>query len=50
MQLIYQPSENGQAKRMLQTVWMTIQLALKTANLPHEQWEVMLPNGLHSIR
>ena len=35
---------------MVQTVWKTIQLALKTANLPHEQWEVMLPNALHSIR
>ena len=47
---IYHPSGNGQAERTVQTVWKTIQLALKTANLPHEQWEMMLPNALHSIR
>ena len=47
---IYHPSENGQAERMVQTVWKIIQQALKTANLPHEQWEMMLTNALHSIR
>ena len=35
---------------MVQTVWKTIQLALKTANLPHEQWEMMLPNALNSYQ
>ena len=46
----YHPSENDQAERTVQTVWKTIQLALKTANLPHEQWEMMLYNALHSTR
>lgn len=47
---IYNPSGNGQAERTVQTVWKTIQLALKTAGLPHEQWEIVLADALHSIR
>ena len=34
---IYHPYGNGQAERTLQSVWKTIELALKTANFSHEQ-------------
>ena len=35
---------------MVQTVWKAIQLALKSAGQPHEQWEMVLTDALHSIR
>ena len=40
---IYHFSGNGQAKK-------TIQLALKTAGLPHEQLKIVLPEALYFIR
>jgi len=46
---IYHPSGNGQAERTVQTVWKTIQPALKSAGLRHEQWEIVLAEALHSI-
>ena len=43
-------SENGQTEKTVQTVWKTIQPALKTVKLPREQWKIVLPEALHSIR
>ena len=47
---IYHPAGNGQTERTVQTVWKTVQLAIKTANLPHERWEMVWDDALHSIR
>ena len=47
---IYHPVGNGQAERTVQTVWKTIQLAMKEANLSLMQWEAVLADSLHSIR
>ena len=47
---IYHPVGNGQAERTVQTVWKTIQLAIKKANLSLTQWEAVLADSLHSIR
>ena len=47
---IYNPAGNGQVEKTVQTVWKTIQLALKSSNLPLSQWESILAETLHSIR
>ena len=47
---MYYPSRNGQNEKTVQTIWKTIQLTLKTAGLPPEIWEIILPKALHSIR
>ena len=47
---IYNPAGNGQAEKTVQTVWKTIQLALKSYNLPLSRWESVLAEALHSIR
>ena len=46
----YNPRGNGQAERYNGTVWKAITLALKSRNLPISNWEIVLPDVLHSIR
>ena len=46
----YNPQGNGQVERYNGIVWKAVMLALKTRNLPVSQWEVVLPDALHSIR
>ena len=41
---------NGQVERLNGTVWKAIQLALKSRNLPDQQWELVLTDVLHSLR
>ena len=47
---IYNPAGNGQAEKTVQTVWKSMQLALKSYNLPLSRWESVLAEALHSIR
>ena len=46
----YNPQGNGQCERYNGIVWRTVQLALKSKNLPSSAWESVLPDALHSIR
>lgn len=46
----YNPTGNGQVERYNGIIWNTILLALKTKNLPTQEWEVVLSDSLHSIR
>ncbi|XP_063625652.1 uncharacterized protein LOC134797361 [Cydia splendana] len=46
----YNPRGNGQVEKLNGTLWKSIQLALKSRNLPIECWEDVLPQALHSIR
>ena len=46
----YNPQGNGQCERYNGIVWRTVQLALKSRNLPTSAWEMVLPDALHSIR
>ncbi|KAJ0172744.1 hypothetical protein K1T71_011883 [Dendrolimus kikuchii] len=46
----YNPQGNGQVERLNSTLWRTVQLALKTRGLSTENWEMVLPHVLHSIR
>ena len=46
----YNPRGNGQVERYVQTVWRSILLSLKTHDLPTSDWEVVLPEVLHSLR
>ena len=46
----YNPTGNGQVERYNGIIWNTILLALKTKNLPTQEWEVVLSDPLHSIR
>ena len=46
----YNPQGNGQVERLNRTIWQTIQLALRSKNLPHTHWEYVLPDTFHSIR
>ena len=47
---VYNPQGNGQCKRYKAIIWKAVKLSLKTRNLPIEQWQVVLPDTLHSIR
>ena len=47
---LYNPQGNGQCKRYNAIIWTAVKLSLKTRNLPIEQWQVVLPDTLHSIR
>ena len=47
---IYHPAGNGQAERIVGTVWRAVQLALKICQLPISHYETVLDNVLHSIR
>jgi hypothetical protein len=46
----YNPEGNGQVERYNGIIWKTVNLALKTKNLKVSQWEIVLPDALHSIR
>ena len=45
----YHPTGNGQVERYNGIIWKAVRLALKSANLPDSQWELALPDALHSI-
>ena len=46
----YNPRGNGQVERLNNTVWKAITLSLKSRGLEVHQWELVLPDALHSIR
>ncbi len=46
----YHPIGNGQVERYNGIIWKTVRLSLKSKILPDPQWEVVLPDALHSIR
>lgn len=46
----YNPQGNGQAEKNNGTIWRSIQLYLKTKDLPLSAWDNALPDALHSIR
>ena len=46
----YNPQGNGQVERYNGVIWKTISLALRTQNLPVQNWELVLFDALHSIR
>ena len=46
----YHPTGNSQCERINQTVWKTVQLILKTKQLPNSSWEAVLPEALHAVR
>ena len=46
----YNPTCNGQVERYNGTVWRGITMPLKSKNLKTEQWQLVLPDVLHSIR
>jgi hypothetical protein len=46
----YHPIGNGQVERYNGIIWKAVCLALKSANLPNSQWELVLPDALHFIR
>jgi len=46
----YHPTGNSQFETMNQRIWRTVQLLLKSENLPYIRWYEVLPDALHSIR
>ena len=46
----YNPAGNGQVEVENRSVWKAITLALKSKNLPINQWQEVLPQVLHSLR
>ena len=46
----YNPQGNGQTKRYNGIIYKTVELALKTKELPFKHSEIVLPDALHSIR
>ena len=44
------PEENGQVERYNGIMWKAVNLALKSRRLKVTQWELVLPDALHSIR
>lgn len=47
---VYHPTGNSQVERYNGVIWRAIRLALKSRNLPINQWERVLPYVLHSLR
>ena len=45
----YNPTCKGQVKKYNGTVWRGITMRLKSKNLKTEQWQLVLPDVLHSI-
>lgn len=46
----YNPQGNGQCEKYNDTIWSAVRLACKSRNLDIKQWEIVLPDVLHSIR
>ena len=46
----YNPQGNGQTERYNGIIYKTIELALKSKDLPIKHWEIVLSDALHSIR
>ena len=46
----YNPQCNGQVEKLNSTLWKAILLSLKSRGLETSQWEIVLPDVLHSIR
>ena len=46
----YNPAGNGQCERYNGIIWKSIELALRSKELPTQQWETVLQPALHSIR
>ena len=46
----YNPQGNGQVERYNGIIWKTVSLALESRGLPQSNWELLLPDALHSIR
>ena len=46
----YHPIGNSQCERYNGIVWKSIQLTLKSHSLPDSQWEMVLPDALHSFQ
>ena len=47
---IYNPRGNGQCERYNGIIWSSVKLAVKSLKLHISQWELVLPDVLHSIR
>ena len=45
----YNPQGNGQTERYNGIIYKTVELALKTKELPINDQEIVLPDALHSI-
>ena len=46
----YNPRGNGQVERYNGVIWKAVSLALRSRDLRVENWEVVLPDALHSVR
>jgi transposase InsO family protein len=46
----YHPTGNSQVERYNGIIWKTVNLALKSRNMPTPHWEVVLPEALHCVR
>lgn len=46
----YHPIGNAQCERYVGIVWRTVLLALDSRSLSSRDWEIVLPDALHSIR
>ena len=47
---VYNAPGNGQCERYNGIIWTAVKLALKSRKLDTRQWELVLPDALHSIR
>ena len=45
----YNPRGDGQVQRYNGIIWKTVNLALSSRNLNDKQWELVLPDALHSV-
>jgi transposase InsO family protein len=46
----FNPAGNGQCERFNGTIWKSVMLSLSSRSLKDTQWELVLPEVLHSIR
>ncbi|CAC5403875.1 unnamed protein product [Mytilus coruscus] len=46
----YSPQSNGQCERYNGIIWKAVTLALESLGLKESQWEIVLPDALHSVR
>ena len=47
---VYNREGNGQAERCTTVIWKAVTMSLKSNNLPHKNWQDVLPDVLHSVR